>query len=67
MAIRIQLARLMMLGALACGVIGVVIGLVDRVWKLGVTGWFTGGILLAILALVVLADEYFESRRRGDA
>ena len=59
---RIMMARLFMLGALACGVIGLVIGLVDRVWKLGVTGWFTGGTLLAVLALVVLADEYFARR-----
>ena len=60
---RIMLPRLMMLGALACGVVGLVIGLADRMWKLGVTGWFTGGTLLAILALVVLADEYFASRQ----
>jgi len=60
---RIMLARLMMLGALACGVVGLIIGLNDRMWKLGVTGWFTGGTLLAILALVVLADEYFASRQ----
>ena len=62
---RIILARLMMLGAVACGVTGLVVGLVDRTWKLGVTGWFTGGTLLAVLALVVLADEYFASRSQG--
>ncbi len=60
---RILLARLIMLLATACGVIGLVVGIVSREWKLGVTGWFTGGILLAILAIVVLADEYFERRR----
>jgi hypothetical protein len=27
------------------------------------TGWFTGGTLLALLALVVLADEYFAGKR----
>ena len=63
---RILLARLIMLGALACGVVGLVAGLIDRVWKLGVTGWFTGGTLLAVLALVVLADEFFATRR-GDS
>jgi hypothetical protein len=63
---RINLARLMMLVSIACGVIGLVVGLADRSWKLGVTGWFTGGTLLAILALVVLADEYF-ARRRADS
>ena len=49
---RIVLARLMMLAALACGVVGLVIGIADRAWKLGITGWFTGGTLLAVLALV---------------
>lgn len=62
---RIILSRLMMLGALACGVIGLIAGLSDRQWKLGVTGWFTGGILLAVLALVVLADQYFATRRKN--
>ncbi len=62
---RIALARLLMLAALACGVIGLIVGLGDRVWKLGPTGWFTGGSLLAVLTLVVLADEYF-ARRTGD-
>jgi hypothetical protein len=31
-----------------------------------VTGWFTGGTLLAVLALVVLADEYFAVRQSND-
>jgi len=39
-----------------CGVIGLVAGLTDHVWKLGPTGWFTGGVLLTVLALVVLLD-----------
>ena len=64
---RILLARLSMLGAIACGVLGLIVGLIDRAWKLGVTGWFTGGTLLAVLALVVLADEYLATRRRGDS
>ena len=62
---RIILARLMMLAAFACGIVGLVIGVVDRTWKLGVTGWFTGGTLLALLTLVILADEYFV--RRGES
>ena len=61
---RTTLARLLMLGAAACGLVGLVIGLVDREWKLGVTGWFTGGTLLAALAIIVLADEYVAFRRR---
>lgn len=59
---RILLARVMMLLALACGVIGLVAGLADKMWKLGPVGFFTGGTLLAVLAIVVLADHYFESR-----
>ena len=57
-------ARLMILASFACGIIGLVIGIVEREWRLGITGWFTGGTLLAVLAVVVLMDEYFESRRR---
>ena len=60
---KIHFARLLMLGALACGIVGLVIGVVDREWKLGVTGWFTAGTLLAVLSIVVLADQYFASRR----
>ena len=65
MEIRIILARSGMLAAIVCGVIGLIIGIVDREWKLGVTGWFTGGTLLALLSLVFLADEYFRLRK-GD-
>jgi hypothetical protein len=65
METRIALARLMMLGALACGAIGLAAGLIDRMWKLGPTGWFTGGIVLAVLSLITLADHYFESKGDG--
>ena len=64
---RILLARLLMLGALVNGVIGVAVGLADKTWKLGVEGWLTSGVLLAVLSLVVLADEYFATRgQRGE-
>ncbi len=59
---RIPLARLLMLFAVVCGIIGLVIGIDDRQWRLGVTGWFTGGSLLAILSIVVLADQYVASK-----
>ena len=61
---RLHFARFLMLGAIACGIVGLVIGVVDHEWKLGVTGWFTAGTLVAVLSIVLLADEYFESRRR---
>ena len=59
---RIALARLLMLGGLACGAIGLAAGLAEKTWRLGPTGWFTGGTLLAVLSLVFLADHYFESK-----
>ena len=61
---RLLLARVMMIGAFACGILGLVIGIVEREWRLGVTGWFTGGTLLAVLAIAVLAEHYFVSRRQ---
>ena len=65
MEIRILLARLLAIAAGVCGAIGLIVGLIDREWKLGVTGWFTAGTLLAILALAAFADQYFASRRNG--
>ena len=62
---RILLARVLAITASACGAIGLIAGLIGRGWKLGVTGWFTGGTLLAVLALVALAEQYFASRRNG--
>ena len=62
MGMRIMMARLVMLAAVACGVLGLVAGLADKSWKLGATGWFTGGTLMAVLALVILADEFFATR-----
>ena len=60
MSPRIMIARIVMLAALACGIIGLIAGFADKTWQLGSTGWFTGGTLAALLAIVVLADEYFE-------
>ena len=63
--IQTWLARLLMLVAFACGVVGLIAGLIDRQWKLGATGWFTGGTLLAVIALVILADLFVASRRQA--
>jgi hypothetical protein len=54
------LARVMIIGALACGIIGLTVGVIDREWKLSVTGWFSGGTLLAIIAISIFIDEYME-------
>ena len=56
------LARLMILGALLCGVIGLWVGIDERAWKLGVTGWFTGGTLLSVLAGAILLDVLQEKQ-----
>ena len=61
---RTLLGRLCGLAALGCGIVGLVIGIVERTWKLGSTGWFTGGTLLALLAVILLLDEYIAFRRR---
>ena len=49
-------ARLLVLLSLVCGVIGLVAGLSAHNWKLGPVGWFTGGGLLALIGVFVLAD-----------
>ena len=41
---------------LVCGIIGLLAGLTDHAWKLGPTGWFAGGGLLALLGLLVLVE-----------
>lgn len=60
---KITMARLTMVLAVACGVIGLIVGLADKSWKLGVEGWLTGGVLLAVLSVVMLADHYFATRK----
>ena len=61
---RTWLARLFGLACIALGIMGLIVGFNEVTWKLGVVGWFTGGILLGIVALILLMDEYFELRRR---
>ncbi len=61
---KIRLARLLAVGAFASGVVGLVVGVIEREWRLGVTGWFSGGTLLALLAIALLADAYVETRNQ---
>ena len=62
--IRTWLARLFGLGAFACGIIGLIVGIVDRSAKLGPIGWFTGGSVLALVAIILLLDELASSKQR---
>ena len=59
---RTQLGRLFGLAAFGCGIVGLVLGIVERNWRLGITGWLTGGALLALLAITLMLDEYLDSR-----
>ena len=58
------LARLAGLACVALGIIGLVAVFTDNVWKLGTVGWFTGGTLLGVVAIMLMLDEYIESRRQ---
>jgi len=53
---RIMVARIGAALGFLCGVIGLLAGLTQYVWKLGPLGWFTGGALLTLLAVYVLVD-----------
>lgn len=61
----IWIARFMLVVGLICGVIGLLAGLTDHMWKLGVTGWFTGGTLLAVSSIAILIDLYTTRRLTG--
>ena len=63
--LKLLFARLFGVGALFCGVIGLYVGLADKVWKLGIVGWFTGGTLLAALSVLILVDMYVVLKRQG--
>lgn len=53
---RTSIARIAAALGFLCGLLGLLAGLLDRTWKLGTIGWFTGGTLLLLLALFVLLD-----------
>ena len=53
---KVMLARLAAAIGALCGVIGFVGGLAELPWRLGVSGWFSGGLLMALVSLVVLVD-----------
>ena len=49
---------------LLCGVIGLAAGVTAHYWKLGATGWFTGGALLTLLALFFLIEGAIAAQRQ---
>ena len=62
---RIWLGRLGAAAALACGIIGLIVGFdADTTWKLGASGWFTGGTVAALLAIVMYLDDAAAARKQ---
>ena len=53
---RTMVARMGAALGFLCGVIGLLASLTGHDWKLGFLGWFTGGILLTLLAVYALVD-----------
>jgi hypothetical protein len=51
------IARVFALLAFVCGTIGLIAGLTGHFWKFGPVGWFSGGMLLAVIGLFVQADS----------
>jgi cytosine/uracil/thiamine/allantoin permease len=51
-----SIARIAGALGLVCGIIGVLAGLTDHAWKFWPEGWFAGGGLLVLLALLVLVE-----------
>ncbi|HIM36952.1 MAG TPA: hypothetical protein EYM38_02880 [Dehalococcoidia bacterium] len=50
---------------LALGIIGLIVGFTDSIRKLGTVGWFAGGMLLGVVAVILLLDEYVSLRRNN--
>ena len=46
-----------------CGVLGLLAGLTEHIWKLWPVGWFAGGTLLTLLALFLLVDGAIASQK----
>ncbi len=61
----IWLGRLGAVGALVCGVLGLITGFsTDVTWKLGSQGWFAGGAVAALLAIVAYLEDAAANRRQ---
>jgi len=60
---KLWIARLFGVGCIALGVIGLIVGFKEVTWKLGTVGYFTGGTLLGVVALMIMADTYLNRTR----
>ena len=60
---RTAIARIGGALGILCGVIGLLGALTSHTWKLASIGWFTGGTLLTLIALLVLVDGAVEFMR----
>ena len=47
-----------------CGILGLLAGLSNHMWRFGATGWFTGGALLTLLAVFALIDGALAAEHR---
>jgi hypothetical protein len=51
--------------ALACGIVGLIVGVSDDLtWKLGSPGWFAGGAVAALLAIVMYMDHAATAKKQ---
>ena len=60
---RILIGRIGAALGFVCGVIGLMAGLTDHIWKLWPMGWFTGGTLLTLVALFLFVDGVIASQK----
>ena len=61
----IWLGRLGALGALVCVILGLIVGFSDDLtWKLGARGWFAGGPVAALLAIVMYLEAAAVARKQ---
>jgi len=60
---RMMMAKTIAALGFLCGVVGLVAGLTDHLWKLGPSGWFAGGGLLLLIALFSLIDGAIASQK----
>ena len=61
----IWLGRLGALGALVCVILGLIVGFSDDLtWKLSARGWFAGGAVAALLAIVMHLEDAAAARKQ---